>query len=168
MSDREAHEKALLRWLEALNARGRREVVDVAVDPAIRLERYGFGPNQGQLVQIIEGIGPLAAWLALTPENTAFEAVGDLDISDDGVGTSRYRVTFPPDFENGGEWRWRLAADGRLVFVSHRPSEIPQAIVERMMTNPPPMKPNKLAIEAMQSGGHAHDHGPPAGDDDSA
>jgi hypothetical protein len=155
MSDLRPYEDALARWIHALGSRGQRPSVEAAVGPGIRLERYGFGDSRGQLVQIFEGPGPVAAWLAMTPPEVEFAAEGDLTLTDDGVATTRYRMT-AGTFVNGGEWRFRLAADGRILWLAHRPDSLPedpQAQLARLGSQPLPVRPNPLPPHP-----HAHPH----------
>ena len=81
-----------------------------------------------------------------------FARDGAVDVSGDGVGLCRYTLTVD-DFVNGGEWRFRLADDGRIVWLAHRPDSLPDdtdAQLERLGSTP--MRPNALALEQ-----HEHD-----------
>jgi hypothetical protein len=153
----EAHAKAGQRLVDALNARGEPATAEAAISPGVRLERFGFGPRQGQLVQIIEGIGPVTAWLQLTPDGTSFALAEAPLVDDEGVATVRYRLTHE-DFVNGGEWRWKLADDGRITWLQHLPNDLPETDEEasaRLARRASPMVPNELALD---DNDHDHNH----------
>jgi len=118
--------EAVRRWLEAVISRGDRELVDAAVAPTIRIERFGFGTEQGELVEILEGPGPVGALLARTPPNVVTWGLTDepnpATPAGDGF-TARYTLE-SSGFTGGGEWWFRLSDDGRITFLAHRPDEL--------------------------------------------
>jgi len=112
------------------------------VHPEVRVARYGFGAKAGCLVQSIQGISEVADWLGLTPETVQFDIEGsvgfeaeepggslDLPGATDGVATVRYLIQVV-GFANGGTWRFRVADDDRILWLEHRPDDLPDAVEE--------------------------------------
>lgn len=136
------YESAIRRWVDALNGRGDRARVEAAVHSEIRVARFGFGSRAGVLVQRIQGISEVADWLGLTPEAVQFEIEGSVEfeaeepsgsVDPEGVtrdvATARYLIR-ANGFANGGTWRFRLADDDRLLWLEHRPDDLPDATEE--------------------------------------
>jgi hypothetical protein len=110
-------EAAWARWVQALNAYGDLSITRRAVHEAVRLERCGVGGERGQVVQGIEGLEAVNAWLALTRDVCTF-TLGPVD--EDGA---RYAIT-AGDFTGGGQWTATWADDGRLATLRHEPDDL--------------------------------------------
>ncbi len=126
-------ESAIENWIAALNEKGRssRVRVEAAVHPEIRVERFGFGANAGRLVEVIRGTEGVAEWFGITPEVVQFELAGPVEVEGEGSGVEKvgYRVV-AGEFVGHGTWRFRLHDDGRIVWLEHRPDDIPDAVQE--------------------------------------
>lgn len=119
-------QEAIARWLEAVNLRGDSNAVEKATVPTIQLDRCGWGENNGKVVQVFKGWKELSDWLQLTPADTVFTLDSDISPKSDDAhfdGVVRYRLEVL-DFVGGGEWRFRTAADGRLLRIEHRPDNL--------------------------------------------
>lgn len=161
-------ESAIENWVTALNTRGAqtRARVDAAVHPDIRVVRYGFGVNQGRVVEEIHGAAGVTEWFGLTPDVIEFEVEGA--VADEPAGSGQedaavacvgYRVV-AGDFVNGGTWRFRLHEDGRIIWLEHRPNEIEDAVQEGSFRIG---RVTKGATESGHAGSCAHpSHGHPA------
>lgn len=108
---------ALQRWVDALNARIEPEVTRLAVSETARIDRCGFGAEEGQVVQVIEGRPGIDAWLALTRDVCRFE-LREVD-----AGGGRYEIT-AGDFTGGGRWDLTLDESGRIAWLRHQPDAL--------------------------------------------
>ncbi len=124
---------AIENWIIALNDQGRssRVRVEAVVHPEIRIHRYGFGSNTGRLVEEIRGLSAVSEWIGLTPAVVEFELASEIENESDESDVARvdYRV-LAGDFVGSGHWRYKLHDDGRLLWLEHRPANIPDAIQE--------------------------------------
>lgn len=115
------------RWVAALNAPRDRALLEAAVTPDVRIERHDPIPRGAVVpppVEVITGLEGAARWLARLLRVTTFALAGEVQRGDeDGeVWTVEYTLVVPElDFTNGGRWVARLAADGRLAQLGHRP-----------------------------------------------
>lgn len=136
------YESAIRRWVDALNGRGDRACVEAAVHPEIRVARFGFGKRAGHLVQRLQGTSEVTDWLGLTPVEVQFDIEGSVEFEAEEpagsvdpsgvtkeVASVRYQIR-TDGFANGGTWRFRLADDDRLLWLEHRPDDLPDAIEE--------------------------------------
>lgn len=136
------YESAIRRWVNALDGRGDRVRVEAAVHPEVRVARFGFGASSGQLVQSIQGTSEVTDWVGLTPAAVQFDVVGSVGFEAEEPGESsgssgetnvvatvRYQVT-TVGFAGGGTWRFRLADDDRILWLEHRPDDLPDANAE--------------------------------------
>lgn len=117
---------AVARWVEALNARDDRRVVDGALSPEVVVLRYGTGARSGEVVERLRDLESVAEWLSRTPAGTRFmveESPVPLD-EDPTQAEVRYRV-FAGDFIGHGTWRLSLDAAGRIAWLEHVPDELP-------------------------------------------
>jgi len=129
---------ALGRWVKALNAQGLARLVEAAVAPDALVERYGYGPDAGRLVELIEGRESVRRWAALTPSAVSFALAGPVSVvpePEGPVGEARYRLA-ALDFVNGGAWRFRLDAGGRIAWLRHMPDDIEGAVREHRDPHP--------------------------------
>lgn len=119
--DEHLHE-TMTRWLAAVEGHGDAGLTDAAVAPDVEVARYGFGPSRGTIVETLCGTEAVRAWLARTNPVCVFtlEASGSPAA---GLVVARYRID-APDFLGGGEWRARLAPDGRIAHLEHRPDDL--------------------------------------------
>jgi hypothetical protein len=115
-------ERALERWLHAVNGRGQLVLTEAAVAEGVRVERLGFGSQRGVLVELFEGPQAVNAWLARTREVVHFELAAI------ACDEARYLVRVEGEsWLGGGTWRWQLAADGRLAWLQHQPDDLSSA-----------------------------------------
>lgn len=123
---------ALARWARAMTSRGDLERTRLAVSADAVVDRHGNGARYGQVVERIEGVEAIAAWLSTSPEGTVFEVsspVAYVWSSPGGGGTAervaeaRYTVR-GPGFDNQGSWRFSLAGDERLRWLEHAPDDL--------------------------------------------
>lgn len=144
------YESAIRRWVDALNERGPRALVEAAVHPEIRVERYGFGDHLGVLMQTIQGTTGVTEWFGISPVQVQFEVAGPVELEQaespestpkgsptsgtendaEGVAKVRYQVS-AVGFTNGGTWRYRISEDGRIVWLAHHPDDLADAVQER-------------------------------------
>jgi hypothetical protein len=162
-------ETAIENWVTALNTRGSQMLVcvEAAVHPDVRVVRYGFGANQGRVVEEIHGVTGVAEWFGLTPDVIEFELAGPVDslneengVEDAVVRGVRYQV-LAGDFVNGGSWRFRVHEDGRIIWLEHRPDEVDDAVQEgsyRLGRAVPEMKSGRDPGETGTSTHHHHGH----------
>lgn len=148
---------AIENWVAALNTQGAeaRSLIERAAHPDIEVVRFGFGANKGRVVETIRGYEGVAEWFSLTPDVIEFELDGDIRELADGLSEVGYRV-LAGDFANGGTWRFRAHADGRVTWLEHRPNEIDEAVEEGSFR-----LSRAGASDGTTPGGHAahHSHG---------
>lgn len=126
------YEHAIRRWVVALNARGTRTSVDAAAHPDIVVERLGFGSKAGRLVQTFKGAPAVAEWFGLTPAGTFFELAGPVVLDPDKtpeIARTRYQLQ-SADIVGSGGWAYRIADDGRVIWLEHAPDQIADPIEE--------------------------------------
>lgn len=122
------------RWLVALNGRGDlRQTKRACADGAL-VERCGFFGDRGKVVEQLQGIAAINAWLALTREICVFSLDGAVSTGDHGF-EARYRIV-AGDFVGGGHWMARFDAAGKMTWLQHQPDELPE-IVEFSEQSPP-------------------------------
>lgn len=122
-------EAAIRRWAALLNGFGRPDDVAAALSDDALVERYGFGPNRGRLVERIHGPEHVRRWADMSPREARFELTSEVEVEvdDDGtIGHAGYRITVPL-FENFGRWSFRLADDGRIRWLAHVPNDIEES-----------------------------------------
>lgn len=148
---------AIENWIVALNDKGRssRVRVEAIVHPDIRVERYGFGSNAGRLVEEIRGIDGVAEWFGLTPEIVEFELAGQVEFEsgDTEIALVNYRV-LAGDFVGAGTWRFEVGEDGRILWLEHRPKDIPDAVQEGTFRT----GGHRNKEDHPHHGGHHHHH----------
>lgn len=121
-------EAAAGRFAAMLTARGAEDAVAAALADECVLTHFGNFEERGQVVKRLEGAAAIAAWAGTSPEATTFALASPVTLDADGeTGIVRYLVTASFGFRNHGEWRLRLAPDGRVAAVSHQPDELPGA-----------------------------------------
>lgn len=114
---------ALQRWLLALNARGELAAVVEAVSPDCELCRFGWGEEADVVKERFVGPEAVSAWLRRSPAGTVFQAEGPLTA--DGAGWVQPYLVRVEHFQNRGRWILRLAPDGRIASLEHRPEALP-------------------------------------------
>ena len=111
-------------WIAALNRPRDRALLAAAVTDDVRVERHDPIARDAAVpppVEIFDGVERVAGWLARLLRATTFTRAGAAR-ADGDAWTVEYSLHVPElDFTNGGVWVARLAADGRLAFLSHRP-----------------------------------------------
>lgn len=115
-------EKALTRWLIALNARGTLELLELAASDQITVERFGFGTQRGQVRERITGLDAVSKWMALTPEGTVF-SLASAAAPNGGQWQVDYKLEIL-DFKGGGKWTLEIDSSGLIAFLAHQPDEI--------------------------------------------
>lgn len=138
------YESAIRRWVDALNERGARARVEAAVHPEVRVARFGFGANTGRLMQDIRGVSGVVDWFGLSPKEVRFEIVDPVElesgvpsassrpegeVGEGGVARARYQVG-SVGFSNGGTWRFGLSDDDLILWLEHRPDDLPESVHE--------------------------------------
>lgn len=115
-------------WVAALNQPHDRALLAAAVDPQARIERHGpldRGEPPPTPVEVIVGVTAIAAWLERLRRPTIFALAG-VPRADGDDWTVEYELRVEElDFTNGGVWVARLADDGRIAVLSHRPFPLP-------------------------------------------
>jgi hypothetical protein len=105
-------------------------VVRAFVDDAV-IERMGWGPERGVIVETIAGRAAIATWLARTPAGSRFWTVGDV-VADSADGASmRYGVEVD-GFVGGGRWHVRALHGGRVAALAHRPNDLDDTIQDEV------------------------------------
>lgn len=113
-------------WVEALNHPRDRAYLRAAVADAMEVERHGPVERDQELAapaEVFAGIDAVERWLRRLPPRVTFAVIG-VPIADG----AHWRVDYALEvdgFENGGCWVARLADDGRLRHLSHRPFPVP-------------------------------------------
>jgi hypothetical protein len=136
------YESAIRRWVDALNERGARVRVEAAVHPEVRVARFGFGANAGQVMQDIRGVSGVTDWFGLSPKEVQFEIVDPVELEagatsgssrpeeeagEESVARVRYRVS-AVGFSNGGTWLFKLSDDDLIIWLEHHPDDLPGAM----------------------------------------
>jgi hypothetical protein len=117
----ESSQAAFARFIDALHHPRDAAVVAAAVTEDVHIDRHAPGAR-GAITAIAEsftGRVAVAGWLARTPPVVRFSLAGPAALADD-LWTLEYAID-AGEFHNGGLWRARLAADGRVAFLSHHP-----------------------------------------------
>jgi hypothetical protein len=117
---------AFQRFAEALNRPRDPAAVRAAVIDEIRIDRHAPGARQASgdagvapVVESFTGIAEVERWFGRTPSVARFGLAGAVALDGDA-----WRVEYTivaGEFHNGGIWVARLAGDGRIAFLSHRP-----------------------------------------------
>lgn len=119
----EISQAAFARFLAALHDPRDVAALAAAVTEDVHLDRHAPGAR-GAITAIAEsftGWMEVAGWLARTPPVVRFSLAGPATRAPaDDLWIVEYAID-AGEFHNGGLWRARLAADGRLAFLSHHP-----------------------------------------------
>ncbi|HVV85394.1 MAG TPA: hypothetical protein VHE35_20185 [Kofleriaceae bacterium] len=111
-------------WIAALNRPRDRAALEAAVAPDARIERHDAldrGAPPPSPAEIFDGIDAIERWMHRLVRPVTFSLVGAPAAGpDDGSWTAEYALAVET-FTGGGLWIARLAADGRLAYLSHRP-----------------------------------------------
>jgi len=119
---------AFQRLTDALNRPRDPALLRAAVIDEVRIERHapgqrgaagGAAPAVEPVVESFVGIAEVASWFARTPPIARFALAGAAWPDGDTWGIE-YAIE-AGEFRNGGTWLARLADDGRIAFLSHRP-----------------------------------------------
>jgi hypothetical protein len=151
----EAANAAFARFAAALNRARKGEALRAAVTEDVQLDRHAPGARgeDAPIAEAFAGIAAVERWFARTPAAVTFRTVGAA--WPDGDGWAIEYALDAGEFHNGGIWRARLAGDGRIAALSHRPFAL---------ADPP-----GLAHEAAphhHRADHDHDHAHAEGEDD--
>ncbi|MEY3014866.1 MAG: hypothetical protein RIT45_3601 [Pseudomonadota bacterium] len=111
------------RMVAALNAGGATPETAAAFGDEVELLRYGWGQASDHVVEHLHGREALSKWLARSPATARFERRGDAIPLGDGSARQHYGLEMD-GFRNGGRWRIRLDADGRVCWWEHRPGDL--------------------------------------------
>ena len=120
----DAWSPAFQRFVDALNLPRDAEVLSAAVAGDVRIDRHGPGERgTAPIAETFTGIAEVARWLARTPPVATF-AIAGAPWPEAGAAGDTWGVEYAihaGEFHNGGIWVARLAADGRIAFLSHHP-----------------------------------------------
>ncbi len=116
---------ALRAWVDALNGYGDLALTSRAVAADVVIERGGFGPQSGEVVQTLQGVAAANTWLAMTRHVVRFFAQEASLRREGSLWVARYRLTAPDDFVGGGLWRFATDASGRIARLQHWPDDLP-------------------------------------------
>lgn len=116
--DPDALRVAYQRFVDALNHARDELALRRAVSDDVRIERHAPAPagEAGAIAETFDGFTAAAAWVRRTPAVVTFSLAG----APRADGSIEYALA-AEDFANGGVWRARLAADGRIAFLAHQP-----------------------------------------------
>jgi hypothetical protein len=109
-------------WIAALAHPHDRAALVAAVDDAIHVERHAWvfrDREPGPPAEIFDGVDAVERWLRRLPAGVTFTLVGD-PVAVGDAWQIEYALAIA-DFRGGGVWRARLADDGRVRALSHRP-----------------------------------------------
>lgn len=121
----EAAHTAFQRFAEALNRARDPAAVRAAVTDDVQIDRHAPGARTapGQLaapvVESFTGLAEVERWFVRTPPIARFGLAG-APWPDGDTWAIEYTIV-AGEFHNGGIWLARLAGDGRIAFLSHRP-----------------------------------------------
>ncbi|HEY0192583.1 MAG TPA: hypothetical protein VGC42_15800 [Kofleriaceae bacterium] len=112
---------AFQRFVAALNRARDPAALHAAVTDDAVVERCAPGTRAapGAVLQTFAGLGAVAPWVELTPAAVTFALAGEPHPDGD-----RWQIEYAlsaGEFHNGGIWRARLAADGRIAELRHQP-----------------------------------------------
>ena len=114
------------RLVALLNAPSREGIAAIFREDAV-IDRHGGGTAEvaGPLLETFEGHEPIERWLLLLPPakfSFALKGEAPLQPGDDpALPRTAYSIFGPEGFENTGFWVAKLAEDGRIGWLSHRP-----------------------------------------------
>lgn len=109
----------------ALNHAGALDALQRAVDGAIRVRRFGYHGTRHEVLEQLDGLEQVQQWLARTPATIEFFLQeSTLQATGHQTYSVRYRLTAPDDFHGGGLWQLKVAADGRIRELDHRPDDL--------------------------------------------
>lgn len=130
---------AFQRLVEALNHSRDGAVLRAAVTDDVQLERHGPAARgeDARIAESFAGVDEVGRWFARMPTVITFSLAGDARADGDDRWAIEYAYD-APDIHHGGMWHARLAADGRIAALSHRPFA--------------------LAIAGAATQAHGHDH----------
>ncbi len=109
-------------WVAALTHPRERAYLVAAVADMVRIERHASverDAEPGPPAEVFDGVDAAERWLRRLPARVTFALVGAPVADGD-----RWRIEYALEvdgFDNGGVWLARLADDGRLLHLSHRP-----------------------------------------------
>jgi hypothetical protein len=117
---------AFQRFVEALNRARDPEALRAAVVDDVQIDRHAPGarvaagdPAAAPVAESFRGIAEVERWLVRTPPIARFGLAGAA-WPDGDAWAAEYTID-AGEFHNGGLWLARLAGDGRIAFLSHRP-----------------------------------------------
>ena len=114
---------ALTRWTKALSSRGDPPLTRAAVTSDATVLRFASDdPTTPR--ERFEGEAAIIKWLGRSPANIRFTIVKGSVTIEGEAARARYRIAVA-DFVNHGSFLVRLATDGRLAFIEHRPDPLP-------------------------------------------
>lgn len=144
--------RAFQRFADALNRPRDPALLRAAVIDEVRIERHApgergapgdAGAGAAPVVESFAGVAEVERWFARTPPVVQFALAGAAR-PDGDAWVVEYAIEVG-EFRNGGTWLARLADDGRIAFLSHRPFALRDAAG-------PPGAPHT-------HGGSGHTHG---------
>ncbi len=117
---------AFQRFVDALNHPRDAKALSASVTDDVRIDRHSPGERgTAPVAETFTGVAEVARWLARMPPVITFAlaGAGRPDGADSWAIEYEY-ATHDGAFRNGGIWVARLAADGRIAFLSHHPSAL--------------------------------------------
>jgi hypothetical protein len=122
--------RAFQRFADALNRPRDPALLRAAVIDEVRIDRHapgergapvdaGAAPVVESVVESFVGVAEVERWFARTPPVVQFALAGPAR-PDGDAWVVEYTIEVG-EFHNGGTWLARLAGDGRIAFLSHRP-----------------------------------------------
>lgn len=112
---------AFQRFVAALNLPRDAAVLSAAVADDVWIDRHGPGERGvAPVAEAFTGIAEVARWLARTPPVATFALAGAAWPEAGEAWGIEYAIR-AGELHNGGIWLARLAADGRIAYLSHHP-----------------------------------------------
>jgi hypothetical protein len=148
---------AIARWVDALNAAGKRERLGEAVEPRLRVERFGHGAHAGRVVELIEGEEACGRWMALSPDGTHFSVTSgpsEATVEGEPCWEATYRISVA-GFRNGGRWTFGLGPSGRIAWLRHAPNQLADDTASEVRDPKETWRRYTVPIPVMA---HDHDH----------
>lgn len=115
------------RLADALNRPRDPALLRAAVIDEVRIDRHAPGARaSAALAESLAGIAEVAQWFARMPDGVRFALAGAAWAEPDAAWGIEYAYDSGA-FHHGGIWIARLADDGRVAVLSHRPFALPDA-----------------------------------------